>query len=69
MSVKSFRDLRVWQAGMNLAAEVYSITQDPNASCAILDQASALSKQFYALRNAVARSHTANPQPQSPNPQ
>jgi hypothetical protein len=43
MKVESFRDLRVWQAGMELVEEVYRS----------LRRAVSLGRQLYALRNAL----------------
>jgi hypothetical protein len=43
MTVNIFRDLRVWQAGMDLAFSD------------AIDQAVSLSRQLYALRNALVK--------------
>ncbi len=45
MLVKSFRDLRVWQAGMDLVEQLNQV----------FEQATSLGKQLYALRNALIK--------------
>lgn len=49
--MKSFRELRVWQAGMGLVEKVYRLTQHSPK------------EEKYALRNSLTRSLMSRPTP------
>jgi hypothetical protein len=48
MTIKSFRDLRVWQAGMDLVVSSEQLSHT-------LEQTASLGKQLYTLRNALTK--------------
>ena len=54
MTIKSFRDLRVWQAGVDLVEQVYRLTQTFPLNQA-LEQTASLGNQLYTLRNALTK--------------